>query len=174
MSTTRTAKKTIVAVTYAEAQTAANTYAAASIKRDKITAELNDKLKAVREKYEPSLTAIEDELSNPVEVLETFAKEQRPSWEAKSIELSNCIIGFRTNPPSVGKKKGITWDAVVGLLKNNKLLKAFVKVKEDVDKAAILKEQSNVKIMKQLQLVGVNIEQEEQFYVDVKKEKVSG
>lgn len=169
---TRTTKKTIVGVSYAEAQSAANQYAAASIRKDKITAELNEKLKLVREKYEPTLTDIEAELQEPVDVLETFAKEQRAGWEAKSIELSNCVIGFHTNPPSIGKKRGITWDAVVGIFKANKLLKTFVRVKEEVDKAALLKEKTNAKLMKLLEPIGVTIEQEESFYVDVKKEKV--
>lgn len=169
---TRIAKKTLVGITLSEAQIAAKNYAAASIKKDKLTAEMNEKIKAVRDKYEPELTKIDTDLEEPVNVLETYAKEQRKSWAAKSMELLNVIIGFRTNPPSVAKKKGITWDAVVGLLKGNKALKDFVKVKEDVDKAAILKEQSNAKVIKLLNLVGVSIEQEEQFFVDVKKEVV--
>lgn len=169
----RTAKKTVVGVSFPEAQQAANTYASVSTSLDKLEAQLNEKLNAIRLQYEPKITDLRDQLTHPVEMLEAYAKETRSDWENKSFELSNCVIGFRTNPPSVGKKRGITWDAVVGLFKANKLLKAFVKVKEDVDKQSILKAQADVKIMKALNTVGVTIEQEEQFYVDVKKEKVA-
>lgn len=167
---TRIAKKTIVSVSQADAQAAAHAYAKASINKDKLKAEMDAKLATIREKYEPEITGYDEEMNEQVETLEAFAKENRNNWDGKSIELANCTIGFRTNPPSVGKKKGITWDAVVGLFKANKLLKGFVKVKEDVDKAALLKQQSDIKLMKQLEAVGVTIEQEEQFYVDAKKE----
>lgn len=169
---TRVSKKTIVGVTLYEAQEAANAYAQASLKKDSLTAALNENLAAVREKYEPGLTALIEEMQEPLQVLETYAKEQRKNWDGKSIELANCSIGFRTNPPSVSKKKGITWEAIVSLMKSNKLLKQFVKVKEDIDKTAILKSQTDLKITKQLQSVGVSIEQDEQFFVNTKKEEL--
>jgi phage host-nuclease inhibitor protein Gam len=167
----RTKKQTNVNVSLADAQAAAHLYAESSIKKDKLTAQLNEKLAAVRQQYEPAITELANTMEAPVDVLNVYALEQRKTWDGKSLELSNCIIGFRTNPPSVGKTKGITWDAIVTLIKGNKVLKHFIKIKEDVDKAAILKEQTDVKISKQLQAVGIVIEQEECFYVDTKKDK---
>ncbi|MCX6210092.1 MAG: host-nuclease inhibitor Gam family protein [Bacteroidetes bacterium] len=169
----RTSKKTKVGVTLTEAQAAAHEYAEQSIKKDKLTAVMNEKLQKVREQYEPDITACDEAMTEPVETLEAFAIEQRKNWDGKSSELGSCVIGFRTNPASVAKKKGITWDAVVGLFKANKLLKGFVKIKEDVDKAALLKEQTNTKLVTQLEKLGVTFEQEENFYVDTKKEKAA-
>ncbi len=166
----RTSKKTVTGITLSEAQEAATTYAKSSIQFDKKTAEMNEKLAAIREKYQPELTELEEAMKEPSDILHNYAVEQRKNWDAKSIELSNCVIGFRMNPPSVAKKRGITWEAVVGLFKGKKALKDFVKVKEDVDKAAILKSQTDTKIVKALAEVGVTIEQDEQFYVDAKKE----
>lgn len=171
---TRVSKKTNVNVSLAEAQDAANDYARCATKKDTLTAKMNEKLAAIREQYEPELTSLDEQLKEPVSVLESFAIANRDEWgERKSIELASCVIGFRTSPPSVAKKKGITWDAVVGLFKGNKALKVFVKVKEDVDKTAILKVHSDVKITKAMAAVGVTIEQEENFFVDTKKEKVA-
>ena len=169
----RTSKKTNVNVSLSEAQQAAHEYAEASIKKDKLTAKLNEELQKVRLKYEPDITEVTETMEEPVDVLNTYAIEQRKNWDGKSIELGSCVIGFRTNPASVSKKKGITWEAVVGLFKANKLLKPFVKVKEDVDKAALLKEQNNTKLVSQLEKVGVVFEQEENFFVDTKKDKVA-
>lgn len=169
----RTIKKTKSGVTLTDAQAAAHEYAEQSMKKDKLTAQLNEKLQEVRQKFEPSITACEQAMEEPVETLEAFAIEQRKSWDGKSVELGSCVIGFRTNPASVAKKKGITWEAVVTLFKGNKMLKGFVKVKEDVDKAALLKEQTNVKLVAQLEKLGVSFEQEENFYVDTKKEKAA-
>jgi phage host-nuclease inhibitor protein Gam len=169
----RTSRVTTVNISLEEAQAAAHQYAQQSIEKDKITAEMNAKLAAVREKYQPSLDECEVALKEPVETLEAFAKENRKSWDGKSVELGGCVIGFRTNPASVAKKKGITWDAAVALFKSNKLLKPFIRVKEDIDKAALLKEQTNDKIVAQLDKVGVMFEQLEQFYVEPKKEKAA-
>lgn len=169
----RITKKTNVNVSLAEAQEAAHSYARHSIRMDKLSAEMDQKIAAIREKYEPELTELDGEMEASSELLKVFGLEQKEKWEGKSIELASCIIGFRTNPPSVTKKKGLTWEGVVGLLKSNKILKSFVKVKEDVDKAAILKVQKDQKIMKALSLVGVKVEQEEQFYVETKKEKAA-
>lgn len=169
---TRTSKKTNVNISLAEAQQAANTYASCSTKKDKLVAEVNEKLNNIRQQYEPKITELDEEMKEPVAVLENYAIENRESWDGKSIELANCTIGFRTNPPSVTKMKGFTWEAIVGLFKVNKILRPFVKVKEDIDKAAILKSQTDAKIVKQLSSAGVLIEQEEQFFVNTKKEEL--
>jgi phage host-nuclease inhibitor protein Gam len=167
----RTSTKTKVDITETEAQDAAHIYAKSSIEKDKLQAQMNEKLAAVREHFQPKITALEADMVEPVEVLKVYAVEQRNTWDGKSTELANCIIGFRTNPASVSKNKKTSWEFIVGLMKANKILKQFVKVKEDVDKASILKEYGDVKINKQLQAVGIVIEQEECFYVDTKKDK---
>jgi len=169
---TRTSKRTNVNVSLSEAQAAANLYAEASIKKDKLNAQLNEKLYALRQQFEPQITELEEVLAEPVELLETFAIEQRKNWDGKSIELANCVIGFRTNPPSVAKPKKVTWDYLVGMMKDSKLLKPFVRVKEDVDKAAILK-LNDPKVLSAMQKIGIEIEQEENFFVDTKKDKAA-
>lgn len=171
---TRTAKKTNVSVTLTEAQDAANNYARCAAKKDTLTAKMNEKLAAIREQYEPELTSLEEQMQEPVAVLESYAIAQRNEWgEKKSVELASCVIGFHTNPPSISKDRKTQWGFIIALMKNNRLLKPFVKVKEDVDKAALLKLRDDAKMLKAMNGVGITIEQEEQFYVDTKKEKVA-
>lgn len=167
----RTKKTVKTNVSLTEAQAAANQYSSAVLKTESLTAKMNEELNVLRKKYEPQISELQEVLKEPVEVLQSYALEQRTKWDGKSVELGSCVIGFRTNPASVAKKKGFTWDAVVGLFKTNKLLKPFVKVKEDIDKAALLKEQTNSKIVSALEKVGVVFEQEEEFFVNPKKEK---
>lgn len=171
---TRISKKTNVLVSLEEAQAAAHNYAFYSNKKDLITTKMNEELAAVRQQYEPDITAIDSYMTDEVGVLESYAIATRDEWGSKkSLELGGCVIGFRTNPPSLSKKKGITWDYIVGLMKANKVLKPFIRVKEDVDKTALLKQQTDDKLMKQLASLGVTVKQEEQFYVDAKKEKAA-
>ena len=115
----RTSKKTKVNVSLSDAQAAAHEYAEASIKKDKLTAKMNEELQKVRAKYEPDITGITGALEERVETLNAYAIEQRKNWDGKSIELGSCVIGFRTNPPSVAKPKKTTWDFVVGLMEQN-------------------------------------------------------
>lgn len=169
---TRTTKKVKVGITLSEAQDAANTFAEQSIQIDKLTAEMNAKLQKVREAYEPKITECQEALEEPEDVLRTYAIENRDNFKNKSVELANVVIGFRTNPPSVTKIKKVTWNYITALMKQSRVLKQFVKVKEDVDKAAILKAAADDNLVKALDAIGVTIEQEEQFYVSTKKEDV--
>jgi phage host-nuclease inhibitor protein Gam len=169
---TRVAKKTLVNVSLADAQTAAHEYAKTMLQKEKLTAVMNEKLQALREKYEPEITTLETELEQPAEVLKTFALENKSKWEAKSLELASCTIGFRTNPPSVAKSKKVTWDYLVSILKNSKLLKPFVRTKEEIDKAAILKTE-DTKVLAKLAEVGIEIEQTENFYITPKADKAA-
>ncbi len=165
----RTTEKTVVGVRQSEAEQAAHDYAKISNRIDKLTADMNDKITAIREKYEPEITELTQDLEEPKNVLKSYAIEQRGSWSKKSIELFNCEIGFRTNPPSVTKDRKTQWAFIVGLMKKNRLLKAFVRVKEDVDKEAILKLRDDAKYMKAVNGVGIRIEQDEVFFVEAKK-----
>ncbi|PZP38696.1 MAG: hypothetical protein DI598_20460 [Pseudopedobacter saltans] len=169
----RTAKKTNVNVTLSEAQAAAHIYADITIQKENLENEMKAKIAAIRAEYEPDITDLDGQLAEPYDILESYAKETKDGWDKKSLELAACTIGFRTTPPSVGKIKGVTWDGIISLLKGKKNLKQFVAVKEAVDKAAILKVQTDAKIMRELTTIGVTIEQSEQFFVEEKKEKVA-
>jgi phage host-nuclease inhibitor protein Gam len=169
---TRTTKKAISGVTDADAQSAAAAYAKHTLSMDTLTAKMNEELEKIRQKYQPQISDAEENLEEPVEVLSIYAVEQRAKWDGKSIELGGCTIGFRTNPPSVQKPSKVTWAYILNLMNQSKVLKAFVKVKEDIDKAAILKE-TDAKVLKALEKIEVTIAQEELFFVDVKKEKVA-
>lgn len=170
----RVTKKTNVNVTLAEAQDAANAYARCAAKKETLTAKMNEKLAAIREQYEPELTSLDEQMAEPVAVLESFAIAQRDEWgDKKSTELASCIIGFRTTPPAITKEKRTQWGFIIALMKNSRLLKPFVKIKEDVDKAALLQLRDDAKMIKAMNAVGIQIEQQEIFYVDTKKEKVA-
>ena len=135
---------------------------------------MNEKLAAIREQYEPELTSLSEQMQVPIGVLESYAIANRDEWgDKKSMELASCIIGFRTSPPSIEKDKKTQWGFIIALMKNSKLLKPFVKIKEDVDKKALLDLRNDAKYSKAMAGVGITIEQEENFYVDTKKEKAA-
>lgn len=170
---TRTAKKTKVSVTLEQAHVAAKNYATASTKLDSIQAKMNEEIIKVKDKYLAKINELNEAIIEPVETLESFAIANKDSWDKKSLELPHCVIGFRTGTPKVEKEKKFTWDAITKMLSNNKIFKDFVRTKSEVDKGAILKI-DDAKLLKKLnEYCGLEIVQEESFYVDCKKEELA-
>lgn len=171
---TRVKKKTISGVTLELAQAASEQFAVTKNKLEAVEAKMNEKLNKVKSEYQDAITELKEELEEPQEVLETFAKEQKSSWgKKKSIELLHCIIGFRTGTPKVVKDKKFTWDAVLELITKNSMLKGFVRSKEEINKEAILAEKNEdvLKLLKEE--CYVEVDQDETFFVQPKKEEVA-
>jgi phage host-nuclease inhibitor protein Gam len=169
----RVSKKTFSAVTLEQAEKASGEFAAGQNKLEKIEAKLNEEINKIKDKYQDQITEIKDELEEPASILECFAKEQKSSWgKKKSVELLHCTIGFRTGTPKVVKDKKFTWDAVLELMKKNKLFKHFIRTTEEVNKEAILGE-NDEKLMEQLKKdCYIEVDQDEKFFVAVKKEEL--
>jgi phage host-nuclease inhibitor protein Gam len=78
--------------------------------------------------------------------------------DKKSVEFSFGTFGWRWTPPKVELQK-LTEEALIALLKKLKM-KRFVRVKESLDKEALLKERPEIS--------GVKYTQREEFFVEVK------
>jgi phage host-nuclease inhibitor protein Gam len=171
---TRVKKKTFSGVTLDEAQVASEKFAVTKNKLEAVEAKMNEKLNKVKSEYQDQITELKEELEEPQEILETFAKEQKASWgKKKSIELLHTIIGFRTGTPKVIKDKKFTWDGVLELISKNSLLKGFVRTKEEINKEAIIaeKDENILKLLKDECFV--EVDQDETFFVQPKKEEVA-
>lgn len=170
----RVSKKVVSNVTIEQAQQASSEFATAQTKLEKIEAKMNEEINRVKSKYQEEITEIKEGLEEPMEVLEVFASEQKTEWgKKKSMELMHCTIGFRTGTPKVVKDKKFTWDAVLALMKKNPLFKPFIRTTEEINKETILAE-NDEKVLEALkQECYVEIDQDEKFFVIVKKEEVA-
>lgn len=168
----RTTKKALPVVTLAEAQDAARIYVKSSLRIDVITAHMNQKIEAIKQSYQPEMTRLQEAQKEPVEILHAYAEANKDSWDKKSLDLLDCIIGFRTGTPKVTKQGKTTWDFVLGLVK--KAFPALVRTKEELNKEALIQAAKDPKTLKKLQeRCFVDVVQEESFFVDVKKETVA-
>lgn len=174
----RIKKNSATNFTIEQAQEASKTVAEKTNELEKIEAKMNEELNNVKSKYSDEITEIHEELEETKGMLEVYAREQRSSWgDKKSYELLHCILSFRTGNPKVSKQKQFTWDAVLELMKKNKSFKPFIRVKEEINKEAILSLNSAIqkdhKLLKQLEdQCYLFIEQTESFFVTPKKEAV--
>ena len=89
----RLKKKTISNVTLEQAQAASQHFAVQHNKLSKVQAKLNEDINKVRNRYAEEITALQESLEEPAEILEVFAKEQKESWgKKKSLELLHTVI----------------------------------------------------------------------------------
>ncbi len=172
MATSRTKKKVLVNIDLDQAQEASETYAVNSNKLKKVEAKMNEEINRVKSKYQDDITALQDSLTEPVEVLQVFAKEQQAEWgKKKSMELLHCIIGFRTGMPKVIKDKKFTWDGINDIV--SKVFPNLIRTKMELDKDAVIalsKGDGFDDIKKQC---FIDVTQDETFYVEPKVEELA-
>lgn len=172
-ATKRVSKTTVKNVSFEDAQAASEVFAAQRNRLDKIEAKMNEEINKVKAKYKEDINEIQENIEAPMEVLEVFAKEQQSSWgKKKSMELLHTVIGFRTGQPKVTKDKKFTWDAVLELMKKNKVFKGFIRTTEEINKEAILSEKNEAVLNQLKEDAFISIDQDEKFYIEVKKEEV--
>ena len=88
--------------------------------------------------------------------------------ERKSLDLVHATIGFRTGMPRLALRRGIKWALVLEMLKV-RLGGRFVRIKSEIDKDALLAERDTLGKEK-LASLGVEVVQDESFYVEPKRE----
>lgn len=169
---TKIKKPTQASVTLEQAENAAQLFAQASNRLSTIEAAMNKAIEQVRSKYQEEITQLRQQQEDVMPTLEAYAISTKDTWEGRSINLTHARIGFRLGTPKVDKKKGFTWDAILALVKANKnLAKDFVRVKEELDKKAILEADQKTKdtLEAKAQIV---IVQDETFFVEEHKEEL--
>lgn len=174
MATKRTSKKTFTNVTLEQAQEAAANFTKAKTELAKIEAKMNEEINKVKSKYADAIADQQNELEQPSDILEVYAKEQKSEWgKKKSLELLHATIGFRTSTPKVDKKKGFSWEAVLELIKKYPKFSHFVRTQEEVNKENILAEKDE-KLLSELEdKAFVKIVQDEKFFIEPKVEEIA-
>jgi phage host-nuclease inhibitor protein Gam len=167
-----TRKTTVVHehITAEQAEEAFAEYATATSGIKKLSAEMELKITAVREKYQDALAALAKRQEATNSILMTYAMENEQLFDKKkSIELTHGKIGFRTGTPKVKNLKGFTWASVKNLVKEL-LGEKFVRTEEEVNKEALLAERDNPEVNQHFKKCGIEIRQDETFFVEPKEE----
>ncbi|MGL6022844.1 MAG: host-nuclease inhibitor Gam family protein [Chitinophagaceae bacterium] len=135
--------------------------------RKKMHAEMDVKINAIREQYASRLKITQEDKEEHFDIVQAYCEEHAELFaKKKSMETVFGVLGFRTGTPSLKTKKGYQWAAVIELLK--KTLPNYVRVKEEPNKEALLEDRDRIN----LEEVGLIVDQNETFYVDLKKEEV--
>lgn len=163
-------KKPVMAVkTIEEAEQALAEYAKADARIAKINATMDEQFTAIRAKYADELQELNDKKEEKLDELHFFAESNAQLFDKKkSLGMAHGIIGFRTGTPKLKPMKRFTWGAILEQLKE--YLPAYVRSVEEPAKDKLLADRENEAVKKYFPKCGIEVVQDETFYVDLKKE----
>ena len=179
---TRKKKTLITGVTRSCADDAFATYAKADAEIQKITAEIELQCAKIREKWAEKLATLSASRDASFDVLQSFATEHQAELFAKkkSLEMAHGTIGFRTGTPKLKTLKGFTWAAALEMVK--RMLPGYVRSTVEIAKDKLLADRDleavvvgtaaddAVSMPEAMNACGIQVVQDETFYVEPKKE----
>lgn len=140
------------------------------ILRDALTADMEAAIQQVREGFEARLMSCAISLEQKLPAIQAWAEANPELFkEKKSLPMVHGIIGFRTGMHQCKTLRGLTWEKVKALLINQSL--GYTRSTTVVDKDALIAERDKLGA-EGLAKRGVQVFQEETFFVEPKREEV--
>ncbi|MBF1499075.1 MAG: host-nuclease inhibitor Gam family protein [Prevotella pallens] len=167
---TRKKKVIITGVSREAADEAFATYAKSDAQVQKINADIELQCAKIREKYADKLATLTNEREQAFDTLQAFATENQAELFAKkkSLDMAHGVIGFRTGTPKLKTLKGFTWASTLQLVKE--FLPDYVRQTWDIAKDKLLADRETDTILENMAKCGIQVVQDEAFYVEPKKE----
>lgn len=169
-STKRQAKKVIKGVTADQYNAALATYATKDAELTKLNAKIDAEITKIRDKYDEEVANLGAEREEAFDIVQKYCEEQQGELFSKkrSIETLFGVVGFRTGTPKLKLGKGFNWAKVLDNMKN--YLPAYVRVTEEPAKDRLLIDRDTPAVKENLTKCGLIVDQDERFFIDLKKE----
>lgn len=161
--------------TYEELENALKEYAINDTALAKKEAEMNQRINKIKEEFEEKTKELRYVIDTTAGEIEAFCNKNKSDFDkSRSKEYQFGTVGFRTSPPKVAiLNRKYNTETVLELIKRV-FKKAYIRVKEDLDKEAILADYAGKKIDDgKLASVGLKIDQDEQFFITAKYEEIA-
>lgn len=166
---TREKKQVMTCKSIEDAEKVMAEYATADARMVKINAIMDERFTKIRNEFSEELQTLSDKKDESLNSLHFFAESNAQLFDKKkSIPMTHGVIGFRTGTPKLKTLKKFTWGAVTELLKD--YLPEFVRVEENPAKDLLLANRDNVEVNKFFSKCGIEVAQDETFFVELKKE----
>ena len=180
---TRKKKVIITGVSREAADEAFATYTKSDAQVQKINADIELQCAKIREKYADKLATLTEERDKAFDTLQAFATENQAELFAKkkSLDMAHGTIGFRTGTPKLKTLKGFTWASALNLVKS--FLPGYIRQTEEIAKDKLLADRESCvqepgnpldpgkSMYEQMAKCGIQVVQDEAFYVEPKKEE---
>ena len=166
----RTKKTVVSGISREQAEQAFADFAAADAKCQNLTSKMDIEMTHIRKKYADQLAELDAKKSEAFELMQAYALENKDELfsKKKSVESAHGVFGFRTGTPKLKNLKGFTWAAVTNLVKE--LLPSYIRTSEELAKDKLLADRDVPEVAGYFPKIGVQVVQEETFYVEPKKE----
>ncbi len=181
----RVKKIIITGVTREAAGEAFAKYAKADAESAKITADIELQCAKIREKYAGRLAELDAAKTEAFDTLQSFATENQAELfsKKKSLDMAHGVIGFRTGTPKLKTLKGFTWASALQLVK--RFLPGYIRQTEEIAKDKLLADRDGKVVMEVSDSAtavevpmsdvmiecGIQVAQDEAFYVEPKREE---
>lgn len=166
----RTKKTVMSGISREQAEQAFADFAAADARCQNLTSKMDIEITRIREKYADRLAELDAKKSEAFDLMQAYALENKDELfsRKKSVESAHGVFGFRTGTPKLKNLKGFTWAAVTNLVKE--LLPSYIRTSEELAKDKLLADRDVPEVAGYFSKIGVQVVQEETFYVEPKKE----
>ena len=166
----RTKKTVVSGITREQAEQSFAEFAAADAKVQNLTSKMDIEMTRIREKYADQLAELSAIKERNFETIQAYALENKDELfsKKKSMESAHGVFGFRTGTPKLKNLKGFTWAAVTNLCKE--LLPGYISTTKELAKDKLLADRTIEKVAAIFPKIGVQVVQDETFYLEPKKE----
>ena len=137
----------------------------------KITADIELQCAKIREKYADKLTELEGQKAVAFDTLQAYASENKTDLfvKKKSLEMVHGTIGFRTGTPKLKTLKGFTWASALQLVRE--FLPSYIRTTEEITKDKLLADRDVEGMCDSMSRCGIQVVQDETFFVEPKREE---
>lgn len=143
------------------------------IERRTLHLEIEAAKKRIEDEHAERITEITDELQAMVQQLQAWSDRHRAEFgDRKSMILTHGEMGWRMSPPALQTLKKVTWKEVLKRLGALKF-RRFIRIKPEVAKDVILTHRDKLAARGLLAKIGVEVVQEDVFFVEPKIEEAS-
>jgi phage host-nuclease inhibitor protein Gam len=156
-------------ITEAQFEEAVQRYAAAESREAEINKLIEGEVNELLEKYEDELLCLAQGKQTAFGIAQSYCIGNKETLFTKrrSIGTQHGIAGFRLGTPSLKTQKGANWNKVLTALKEK--LPAYVRVIEEPAKALLLADRHKENVAPLLLEIGVQVVQDELFYIETRK-----
>ena len=165
-------KKTIISgVTREAADEALATYAMADAQAAKIAADIELQCVKIREKYADKIAELEGQKAAAFDTLQAYASENKGDLFTKKKSLDMVHGTIRTGTPKLKTLKGFTWASALQLVRE--FLPSYIRTTEEITKDKLLADRDVEGMCDNMSRCGIQVVQDETFFVEPKKEEVA-
>ena len=165
----RITHKRNIEITPAGFQEAMALYAQAGLRGLEINKAIQAEINAVMERYEHELQCTAHSQSSMLETIKSYCKNNKQALFGKrrSIGTPYGVAGFRLGAPRLKISRSTSWASILQQLKT--LLPNYIRTTEEPAKDLLLADRNKEHVASALMQLGIQIVQDEKFYIDTKQ-----